>query len=104
MKKINKKGQALIEFIIILPVFVMIMVSVFDYVRIYNEKSMLESVIEEVIINDDYENNDVDIIKNENNYTVSKKIIIYSPLLTPFLGNNYKVSVERKLWIKMAKR
>ena len=41
---------------------------------------------------------------NENNYTVSKKIIIYSPLLTPFLGNNYKVSVERKLWIKMAKR
>lgn len=104
MKKINKKGQALIEFIIILPVFVMIMVSVFDYVRIYNEKSMLESVIEEVIINDDYENNDVDIIKNENNYTVSKEIIIYSPLLTPFLGNNYKVSVERKLWIKMAKR
>lgn len=97
MKKINKKGQALIEFIIILPVFVMIMVSVFDYVRIYNEKSMLESVIEEVIINDDYENNDVDIIKNENNYTVSKEIIIYSPLLTPFLGNNYKVSVERKL-------
>ena len=56
MKKINKKGQALIEFIIILPVFVMIMVSVFDYVRIYNEKSMLESVIEEVIINDDYKN------------------------------------------------
>lgn len=104
MKKINKKGQALIEFIIILPVFVMIMVSVFDYVRIYNEKSMLESVIEEVIINNDYENNDVDIIKNENNYTVSKEIIIYSPLLTPFLGNNYKVSVERKLWIKMAKR
>lgn len=97
MKKINKKGQALIEFIIILPVFVMIMVSVFDYVRIYNEKSMLESVIEEVIIDDDYKNNDVDITKNENDYKVSKEITIYSPLLTPFLGNNYKVSVERKL-------
>lgn len=97
MKRINKKGQALIEFIIILPVFVMIMVSVFDYVRIYNEKSMLESVIEEVIIDDDYENNDVDITKNENDYKVSKEITIYSPLLTPFLGNTYKVSVERKL-------
>ena len=40
----NKKGQALIEFIIILPIFIMIMLAVFDYVRIYSEKSNLENV------------------------------------------------------------
>lgn len=34
----NKKGQALIEFIIILPIFIMMMLAVFDCVRIYSEK------------------------------------------------------------------
>ena len=62
----NKKGQALIEFIIILPIFIMMMLAVFDCVRIYSEKSKLESIIEDVIL-DDSTYSDVNVTKNRVN-------------------------------------
>ena len=34
----SKKGQALVEFIIILPVFLMLLLAVFDYVKIIQTK------------------------------------------------------------------
>ena len=76
----NKKGQALIEFIIILPIFIMMMLAVFDCVRIYSEKSKLEGIIEDVIL-DDTTYSDVNVTKNRVNkgteYVVSKDRIIY---------------------------
>lgn len=98
----NRKGQALIEFIIILPIFIMLMLAVFDYVRIYSEKSKLESVMEDVIL-DNNANTDVKFTKkqidgNKVEYTVSKDIDIYSPVLSVILGNNYEVSTKRVVY------
>ena len=59
----NKKGQALIEFIIILPIFIMLMLAVFDYVRIYSEKSNLESVIEDVILSNELNDDNITVLK-----------------------------------------
>ena len=77
----NKKGQALIEFIIILPIFIMMMLAVFDCVRIYSEKSKLEGILEDVIL-DDNTYSDVNVTKNSvskgTEYVVSKDIEIYS--------------------------
>lgn len=98
----NKKGQALIEFIIILPIFIMLMLAVFDYVRIYSEKSNLESVIEDVILSNELKDDNITILKETDDektkYTLNKSIDIYSPVISVIIGNKYVVSVSRVIY------
>ena len=97
----NKKGQALIEFIIILPIFIMMMLAVFDCVRIYSEKSKLEGIIEDVIL-DDNTYSDVNVTKNRVNkgteYVVSKDIELCSPVVSVVTGTKYNVTVKRLIY------
>ena len=94
----NKKGQALIEFIIILPIFIMMMLAVFDCVRIYSEKSKLEGILEDVIL-DSGNYSDINVTKNNVNkgteYVVSKKVDIVSPIVSVVTGNKYNIVVKR---------
>ena len=98
----NKKGQALVEFIIILPVFLMLVLAVFDYAKIMQAKMDLESSIEEITLNEDYQlNNDI-ILKTESSegiktYTLSKKIDISSPILSAIISSSYDVKVTRSI-------
>ena len=98
----NKKGQALIEFIIILPIFIILMLAVFDYVRIYSEKSNLESVIEDVILSNELNDDNITILKETDDektkYTLNKSIDIYSPVISVIIGNKYVVSVSRVIY------
>ena len=98
----NKKGQALIEFIIILPIFIMIMLAVFDYVRIYSEKSNLESVIEDVILSNELNDDNITVLKEtydeKTKYTLNKSINIYSPVISVIIGDKYVVSVSRTIY------
>ena len=98
----NKKGQALIEFIIILPIFIMLMLAVFDYVRIYSEKSNLESVIEDVILSNELNDDNITVLKetekDKTKYTLNKSIDIYSPVISVIIGNKYVVSVSRVIY------
>ena len=55
----NNRGQALVEFIIILPVFLLLIISVIDFGNIISKKYSLENDLD--IISDMYKNN-----KNEN--------------------------------------
>lgn len=101
----NKKGQALIEFIIILPIFIMIILAACDYVRIMQVKMNLETEIENIILDSNYVLDD-DIYfqkSSEDNiakYNLSENVEIYSPLLTPVISSTYKVKVERKIYEK----
>ncbi len=94
----NKKGQALIEFIIILPIFIMMMLAVFDCIRIYNEKSKLEGIIDEVIF-ENYSSSQINVTKNSvtngTEYIVNKNIEIYSPVVSVVTGTNYNIIVKR---------
>ena len=98
----NKKGQALIEFIIILPIFIMLMLAVFDYVRIYSEKSNLESVIEDVILSNELKDDNITLLKElddeKTKYTLNKSIDIYSPVISVIIGDKYVVSVSRTIY------
>ena len=71
----NRKGQALVEFVLILPIFIMILFSK-EYPK-------------------------VDIkLTNEEKYTIveiSTKVNIITPGLNRVLGNPYIVKVERKI-------
>ena len=98
----NRKGQALIEFIIILPIFIMLMLAVFDYVRIYSEKSNLESVMEDAILSNELKDDNITLLKElddeKTKYTLNKSIDIYSPVISVIIGDKYVVSVSRTIY------
>ena len=105
----NKRGQALVEFIIILPIFILLVFAFIDFGRIILCKSHLESVLNEVVKIDDenisnYLKEDTDyIIKYEVEYDKYKKITLKTKLelITPglknILHNPYEVKVERSI-------
>ena len=105
----NNKGQALIEFILVLPVFILLIISMVDFGNIILKKYNLEDEVDKVSImyanHEDYNNylNNKDIsikLENENNFTtitLSKDIKILCPVLIPIFGSKYTVSVEKSV-------
>ena len=99
----NKKGQALVEFIIILPVIIMILLAVFDYVKIFNTKIDLENTLDALVIDEKYKLDDTikyekEVNDDKTTYVIGKSINITSPFLVPLLDNNYLVQVKRVVY------
>ncbi len=99
----NKKGQALIEFILIIPLFVTLIISAIDIIGIYYEKIKLDNVLEEVLLNQDYpleKNIKLTVAQKDNQktYYLAKDININSPMLVPFLSNDYEIKVQRTIY------
>lgn len=70
---LNKKGQALIEFVLILPILIMLILAVIDFGRIFVNKNELETSLG--VINDiDRNSIDYDSVYNEVNKNKTKKI------------------------------
>lgn len=98
----NNKGQALVEFVIILPIFILIMLVVFDYARIMQTKIELEGVMEDVTTNENYKLDDsIKLTTKQDgeyiNYTLTKNIKLSSPVLVVILDQNYKVETNRSI-------
>ena len=97
----NKKGQALVEFIIILPIIIIIIVSLFDYVNIVNTKMNLENKMEDIILHDDNNLDNLSLdVKQEGNiktYTLSKKVELFSPVLSKIYSSDYEIKVSRSI-------
>ncbi|MDD3452741.1 MAG: pilus assembly protein [Bacilli bacterium] len=101
----NNKGQALIEFILILPVFLMIILGIIDFGKIFYTKYTMQNDLD--VIADLYKNNKID---EYNNYAanndlnlqissnielttikITKNIDIMTPGLDKILGNPYLI-------------
>lgn len=107
----NNKGQALVEFIAILPVMILVIMAMVDFGNIITKKYALENDLDVVVdmykenkledINNYVKkNNEVINYNNDNNYKVislSKKITINTPLLNNVMGKNYKINVSRTI-------
>lgn len=99
----NNKGQALVEFIIVIPILILIILAIIDYSRIIQVRNYLENVMEEVIDNDDYKL-DEDIAFNEvttdgeRSYYLRKKIELYSPFLSFVMDNPYPIEIKRVVY------
>ena len=104
----NKKGQALIEFVLVLPVFLFILFAVIDFGVIFYSKSNLENDSTDIInlfkngtsvdeIENIYENNFVDISNDGEYYrfTVSTSVNLITPGFNRIFGNPYVINVER---------
>ena len=110
----NNRGQALIEFIIILPIFLLLIISLVDFGNIFIKKNSLENDLD--IIVSLYKDDKTDDIKDyalKNNLDVAvsndgkfKKIIvkrnvkITSPLLIIPFGTTYRITTEKDIYVK----
>ena len=107
----NNKGQALVEFILILPVILAILLVIIDLGKIFNEKNTLENTSIDIIelykngksideIKNKY--NDISITTNiDDNYLtlkLKKEIDIITPGLNIILDKPYIVEVERVVY------
>ena len=105
----NNRGQALIEFVLILPILLLLIFALIDFGRIIVCKSLLEGVMNEVSnLEEDkmaaYLRKDTDykigysIKKDEYiNITLSTKLDLITPGLNNVLSNPYVVKVERNI-------
>lgn len=109
----SKKGQALVEFVIILPIFIFMLLSIIDVGMIVYNKNDLESRLSDVTslyrekktydeikssLNDDEIK--LTILNTDNEkitFKLSKDIDIVTPFLSAILGNPYSLNVERTL-------
>jgi len=105
----NKRGQALVEFVIILPFLILLVFAFIDFGRIIMAKTHLENTMNEVVkVSDeninDLLNEDTDYkIKYEVIYdkyrkiTLKTKLDLITPGLKNILHNPYEVKVERSV-------
>ena len=108
----DKKGQALVEFVIILPVLIMIIFCLIDFGKIFYVKNDLESIMDRSISMYDNNENIEEIkqyvdkniseaqfsIKYDNHdviFEIGKKVDIFTPGLNLILGDPYITSVKR---------
>jgi len=109
----KKKGQALVEFVIILPVFIMLVLGVIDIGKILYSKIILEEQIsyvislyqggkkeEEIVDKLDFEDDVFLKIENDNeyiNFNLTKEIDIITPGLNFIFSNPYQLKVSRSI-------
>ena len=104
----NRKGQALIEFVLILPVFIFILFAVIDFGMIFSSKSNLENDSASIVelfkngksigeIKNIYDENVINVSSDGTYYklTVSMSVKLITPGLNRLLGDPYLISVER---------
>lgn len=104
----NNKGQALVEFILILPVFIMILFIIVDFGMIFNKKSNLESISNDAVliykenkslveIQELYKDIQIELV-NVNDYTklvFKDKVNIVTPGMNKVFGDPYVITIER---------
>lgn len=108
----NNRGQALVEFVIILPVFLLLVISVIDFGNIVSKKYSLENDIDVVTdmyksekyeeINTYTKNKDIKVSYSEDDelfiINLSKDVNIISPMLNLIFGKTYDIEVEKSIY------
>ena len=93
----NKKGQALVEFIIILPIFIFMVLAVIDIGKMLYSRNLMQEELDEVVsmyndgkkysqINDYIKDIDKDLsleISNDNNEYIEFKLKLKPEINTP---------------------
>jgi len=112
----GRKGQALIEFVIILPVFLLILFGIFDFFNIIYQKNILENKTSDIVkmlkkeksvseiekfINED-SNYYINLkVKNEDDKTIifiDSSIDLIMPGINIVLNDPYEISIKRVIY------
>ena len=107
----TNKGQALVEFVIILPVILMILFVIIDFSNIFYQKNHLENIVSDVAnlkengksnkyIEKSISDNVKITYKQKDNtllINVSKDIKLITPFSSIFFENPYEIKTERTI-------
>jgi len=107
--RVNRKGQALVEFVLILPILVIILLTIVDFGNILFSKNKLENdatdiirIIknnkEEINLKEEYPNIKIEITDYKDNYqkiTLTSEVKINTFFLDKILGNPCQINTER---------
>lgn len=104
----NNKGQALVEFVLILPIFIFLLFTAIDFGIIFNEKNKLENDSLDIInlynkgtsleeLNTLYKNTIININDDTDYYKIfiGRNIKLRTPGLGKIIGSPYEIKVER---------
>lgn len=106
----NNKGQALVEFILILPIFLFLIFAVVDFGLIFSTKSTLENTSTDIVdeikagipieeVRENHKGLTIDTIEDAKykkiKLTTERKLI--TPGASRVLPNPYKITVERTI-------
>ena len=91
----NRKGQALVEFVLILPVFILILFAIVDFGTILSKKNELENDSMDIVSLVKNGTTIEDINKKYTDITITENVKVITPGLNLILGNPYKITVER---------
>ncbi len=108
----NHRGQALIEFLLIMPIMFIIMMGMFDFGNILYHRYKIENELDYVVslvqeekeadLDAYLEENDLvmDISSKEEGKTIHLKtsISIYTPGLNKILGKTYRIDATKTLY------
>ena len=104
----NRKGQALVEFVLILPVFLFILFIIIDFGRVFTKTNQLESDSNDIIqlfkngtsiseLKSLYLDNKLSIVQDGEYYkfVISASVDLVTPGLNRIMDDPYVISVER---------
>ena len=104
----NRKGQALVEFVLILPIFMIILFAIVDFGMILSSKNELENISIDVVSMIRNNSNieeirtlypeltiDMDIDSSYITVKIYKNVDVMTPGLNLVLGDPYMIEVER---------
>ena len=109
----NRKGQALIEFILILPIFLMILFVIVDFGFIFTSKNNLENYSSDIVemirngedinkISSMYNDINIEIEKDDSNnyYTINltKEVNLVTPGINRVLDDPYIITIKRVVY------
>ncbi len=110
--KRNSKGQALVEFVIILPIILMILFIIIDFSNIFYQKNHLESTLNDVVeykengksnsyIKDKVNDSSISIsykkIDDSLDIKITKKVNLITPFSSLFFDNPFVIKTERMI-------
>lgn len=104
----NRKGQALIEFVLILPIFLFILFAIIDFGIIFNSKNSLENDSADIVslfktgtsldeLNKMYTDRQINLSNDEQYYIfkITTSIDLITPGFNRIFGDPYIINVER---------
>ena len=104
----DNRGQALVEFVLILPIFIFLIFTIYDFGMIFNKKNNLENSSIDIIdlyrsgknlgeIEGLYPDLKIDILVEDdyNKIIIGDKVKLITPGFNLIFGNPYKISVVR---------
>ncbi len=108
----KNRGQALVEFIIVLPIFLLLVMSLVDFGNIIYKKYVLENDIDllaKMYMNSDYgkmnsyvkdKNLEISYVTKNDLFTINikKDVNIISPIVSLALGKKYEINTSKALY------